>query len=96
MQLGGAIGLAVLSTVAVTATKQRLGDLATSLHGAVSPHLIAAAATHGYDRAFVVGAIIALAGALVAAILIKVTRPATAVSRPGLSSRSVRPRRVRR
>ena len=54
-QVGGSLGLAVLATIATT----RTADLA----GVTSA---AEAATEGFDRAFSVGALFALAGALAA------------------------------
>jgi EmrB/QacA subfamily drug resistance transporter len=60
-QMGGALGLAVLATVA-TARTDALGG-----HGA-------AALTAGYDRAFGIAAGFALAGAVVALVVLKVER----------------------
>jgi EmrB/QacA subfamily drug resistance transporter len=60
-QVGGALGLAILATIANSRTK----DL---LHSAgVDP---SAALTKGFDRAFLVGAGFAVAGAILAAVLI--------------------------
>ncbi len=57
-QVGGAIGLAVTATVA------------GSVHArSAAPHVVAAALTTGYDRAFGVGAAVLVAGALVALLL---------------------------
>ncbi|HEX5193136.1 MAG TPA: MFS transporter [Solirubrobacteraceae bacterium] len=58
-QVGGALGLAILATIANSRTQ--------SLMGTVSP---SAALTKGFDRAFLVGVGFALAGALLAAVLI--------------------------
>ena len=58
--IGGALGLAVLSTIANSHTQQLLH---TGTHKA-------AALTQGYDRAFLAGAAIALVGALLAGTLI--------------------------
>ncbi|HET9186533.1 MAG TPA: hypothetical protein VFN80_01150, partial [Acidothermaceae bacterium] len=58
-QVGGALGLAALSTIAT----DRSGGLLAHHVGA------AAAATSGFDRAFVVCGFIALAGALLALTL---------------------------
>ena len=63
-QVGGSIGLALLATVAT----QRTGDLAGSVSGAV-------ALTEGFQRAFIVGAAFAAAGALVSlAVLVRGVR----------------------
>jgi len=58
--IGGALGLAVLSTIANGHTQQLLH---TGVHAVT-------ALTQGYDRAFLVGAGVALAGALLAVVLL--------------------------
>ena len=60
-QVGGALGLAILATVANSRTN-------AVFHSGV--HDQALALTRGFDRAFLVGAAFALAGALVAAVMI--------------------------
>jgi len=60
-QVGGALGLAILATIANSRTQ-------SVLHGGV--HNAAVALTKGFDRAFLVGAGFALAGAILAAVLI--------------------------
>ena len=60
-QVGGALGLAILATVANSRTQ----DL---FHSGV--HTASIALTKGYDRAFLFGAGFAIAGAIVAAVLI--------------------------
>jgi EmrB/QacA subfamily drug resistance transporter len=60
-QVGGALGLAILATVANSRTQ-------SLFHSGV--HSASVALTKGYDRAFLVGAGFALAGALLAAVLI--------------------------
>jgi hypothetical protein len=60
-QIGGALGLAILATVANSRTKS-LG-----LGGEHDPLV---ALTKGFDRAFLVGAGFAVAGAILAALLI--------------------------
>jgi hypothetical protein len=66
-QVGGALGLATLGTVAVQAAENKaeeLGRLATS--GSFDPQLIGAAAqTHGATQAFWVAAVMILAGAVI-------------------------------
>jgi EmrB/QacA subfamily drug resistance transporter len=59
-QVGGALGLAILATVANSDTK---GLLSGGVHPAV-------ALTKGFDRAFLVGAGFAVAGAILAAVMI--------------------------
>lgn len=60
-QVGGALGLAILATVANSRTQ---GLFHAGTHNA------AVALTKGFDRAFLVGAGFALAGAILAAVLI--------------------------
>ena len=60
-QVGGALGLAILATVANSRTKG-------ILHG--GSHDLAAALTKGFERAFLVGAGFALLGALLTIVLI--------------------------
>jgi len=60
-QIGGALGLAILATVANSRTK------AVALAGQHNPLI---ALTKGFDRAFLVGAGFAIAGAILAALLI--------------------------
>ncbi len=59
-QVGGALGLAILATVANSETKSLLG----------SGHGVRLALTRGFDHGFLVGACIALLGALATAVLI--------------------------
>lgn len=63
-QAGGALGLAVLSTIAVHATDNKAASLA-GLHGQLTARSAAIAAAHGYAVAFLVGAAIACAGLLI-------------------------------
>jgi EmrB/QacA subfamily drug resistance transporter len=60
-QIGGALGLAILATVANSRTL-------SLLHGGV--HNTSIALTKGFDRAFLVGAGFAIAGAILTAVLI--------------------------
>ena len=60
-QIGGALGLAILATIANSRTQSLLH---TGVHNA------SVALTKGFDRAFLVGAGFALAGAILAAVLI--------------------------
>ncbi len=60
-QIGGALGLAILATIANSRTQ-------SVLHGGV--HSSAVALTKGFDRAFLIGAGFAIAGAILAALLI--------------------------
>jgi predicted MFS family arabinose efflux permease len=60
-QIGGALGLAILATVANSRTK------AVAIAGQHNPLI---SLTKGFDRAFLVGAGFAIAGAILAAVLI--------------------------
>jgi hypothetical protein len=71
-QLGGSIGLAVLGTVAVTVTRSRLVDLRPT-HELVSQSI-----TAGFATAFEIGAVIALGGFVLAALVIRVRAPKAA------------------
>ncbi len=65
--MGGALGLAILASLAVS----RTDSLTASGHG----HL--AALNGGYHMAFLVGALFVLAAALVGAVLLRPGMPAT-------------------
>jgi EmrB/QacA subfamily drug resistance transporter len=72
-QLGGALGLSVLVTVAIGATKTETRALvADQSHDAALTHLIATA--HGYATAFEVAAGIALAGLIVSMAVLRPAR----------------------
>lgn len=75
-QMGGALGLAILATVASDRTAQ------LSTHAATR-----AALTAGFQRAFLVGAAFALAGVL-ASILLVIRRPRSADPRSGAARES--------
>ena len=76
-QVGGALGLAVLATVAIDATNSKLAAL-----GRHAPNATNIATTHGYTTAFMVSAGIAFLGLLVSILFIRVPQkpgdPATA------------------
>lgn len=80
-QLGGALGLSVLATVAIDATTNKIRSLSANGHeyGAKSTHLIATAT--GYTTALEVAAGIALAGLIISIAVIRVPR-ALASSEP--------------
>jgi predicted MFS family arabinose efflux permease len=70
-QVGGALGLAILSTIAFDAYKARLVKIAAASHGVISRQAGNIATTHGYTTAFQVGAFIAFAGLLISALVIR-------------------------
>ena len=78
-QIGGALGLAVLATIAIDATKSKLRSL-TPVHGYSSPHAAAhataIATVHGYTTAFAVGAGVAFLALLISLLVIR-TPPKT-------------------
>jgi MFS transporter len=74
-QLGGAIGLSVLATVAIKATEGQLGRVAGSAGQQQTAGAInAAATTYGYATAFQVASVIELVGLLISAVVFGVPR----------------------
>lgn len=71
-QIGGAIGLAVLTVVSTTVTKN---DMAAA-QGAVAA--VPAALVHGFQRGFVVASLFAVAGSIVVMLVIKSRKPTKA------------------
>ena len=71
-QIGGAIGVALATTIATTFTSNYL-----DAHPGLSP-LDGPALTHGFEIAFYVLAALALAGAIMAAVMIESKPPAAA------------------
>lgn len=80
-QIGGALGLAVLVTVALDATHRKVRSL-TPAHGHPSVHALAIATTHGYTTAFAVGAAVAFIGLVIAALVIRAQPKAPAAEQP--------------
>ncbi len=66
-QVGGALGLAILSTLAADQTSSAV----RSLGGAVSPERLVTATVSGYHAAFVAAAVMLGAGALMLALLLR-------------------------
>ena len=73
-QIGGALGLAILSTIAIDATRAKLTSLAAGAQGRVGAAARAVATTHGYTTAFRVGAVIAVAGFVVSLAVVRAPR----------------------
>ena len=85
-QVGGAVGLALLSTVAVEAIRSSTRNLAVSHGGSLTLTLQHQAVVHGYTRAFLVAGCVACIALLVSALVIRPVRPATATAAgPALS-----------
>ena len=77
-QVGGALGLAVLATVAIDATNSKLSSLGTHSRTALN-----VATTHGYTTAFMVSAGIAFLGLLVSVVFIRVpAKPGESTTAP--------------
>jgi hypothetical protein len=74
-QLGGAIGLALLSTVSVEAIRNEAHKLAASNGGQLTASLQRQAVVHGFDRGFLVASAIAGLAFLVSLIVIRAPRP---------------------
>ena len=74
-QVGGALGLAVLATVAIDATNSKAQSLAAAAHGHLTPAAEATAITHGYTAAFEVGAAVVLAGLIISLLVIRTPAP---------------------
>ncbi len=68
-QIGGALGLAVLATVAIDATKSKIASLHQTTSAAMN-----IATTHGYSIAFLVAAAISFSGLLISIIVIRVPK----------------------
>ncbi|WP_402469224.1 MFS transporter [Isoptericola aurantiacus] len=84
-QVGGAVGTAVLNTLAATAATAYLTD-----HQPASPDVVASAALHSYDVAFTWSAGFFLVGAVVTALLFR-TRAARAALTPAVAATEDRP-----
>ncbi len=70
-QVGGALGLAILSTIAIDAYRSKIVTIATASHGVISRQAANIATTHGYTTAFQVAAFIAFAGLLISVLVIR-------------------------
>jgi EmrB/QacA subfamily drug resistance transporter len=82
-QVGGALGLAVMATVAANATAHRISAIRASATGTAASarqHTVASALTTGYDRAFLIAACTLAAGSLLALALPTLRTPAPARS----------------
>lgn len=84
-QVGGAIGLAVLATVAINATTSKAKSLASSGHRPPAD-LLAIATTHGYTTAFEVGAVVALVALIISALFIRTPRTAPVAARHNVAA----------
>jgi EmrB/QacA subfamily drug resistance transporter len=71
-QVGGALGLAVLGTVAISAARRSAVAASALTHRPPTALALRVATTHGYTDAFTVGAGIMLVGLLISAVVIRV------------------------
>jgi EmrB/QacA subfamily drug resistance transporter len=69
-QIGGAVGLAVLSVVSTSVTK---ADLSVAAHG--NPGAIPTALVHGFQQGFATAALFALGASVVALLVVKSVKP---------------------
>ncbi len=81
-QVGGALGLAILSTISYDAFKSKLASAASASHGVITHQATNIATTHGYTTAFQVGAFIAFAGLVVSAAVIRAPKQLGAPAEP--------------
>ncbi len=72
------LGRAVLATIAITATKDKLQTLLRAGHGHLGHAAAQAATSHGYTTAFLVGAGVALLALFISAAVIRVDSKAVA------------------
>lgn len=80
-QIGGAVGLAALATIAISRTDQ---VTAAGGHlGVAGPSLVASALTAGYTRAFFISGVIALGSTAAALLVPKLSRPGPRTEDPG-------------
>jgi EmrB/QacA subfamily drug resistance transporter len=93
-QLGGAIGLAALSTVAVSAAISGGAELAHGSHAVATHRIATIATTHGYAVAFRVGAAIALGALVIAVSMIGIGRPKAGSGDQSIPSRRSPERRA--
>jgi EmrB/QacA subfamily drug resistance transporter len=91
-QVGGALGLAILATIAINATKSRAKQLAIAGHGHLTHRAVGIATTHGYTTAFEVATAIALGAVAISILVIRspVRRPAV-VTESADEARPTRP-----
>jgi predicted MFS family arabinose efflux permease len=71
-QIGGAVGLAVLSVVSTAATKHAM----VAAHGA--PSAIPAATVHGFQRGFIVAVVFTVLASIIALTVLKAKKPSPA------------------
>jgi EmrB/QacA subfamily drug resistance transporter len=81
-QMGGAVGLAALSTVAYGVFRTKIKPELVATQGHPSSHAIAVASTHGYTVAFVVAATMILAAAVITLVGLSIKHEELASDEP--------------
>jgi MFS family permease len=81
-QIGGALGLAVLGTVAISSTRHYISSALAGAHKAPGQALVAAGVTHGYTSAFAVAAGLMGVALVISVIAIRVPRGAKTPAAP--------------
>ncbi len=81
-QMGGAVGLAALSTVAYGVFRTKIKPEYAATQGHPSQHAIAVASTHGYTVAFVVASVMILAAAVITVFGLSIKHEELAVDDP--------------
>jgi EmrB/QacA subfamily drug resistance transporter len=71
-QIGGALGLSVLTGIATSSSLRRIASL--HLHAAPSHQVIAAATVHGFHDGFLIGSTFGIAASLIAIFVLKTQR----------------------
>jgi hypothetical protein len=81
-QMGGAVGLAAMSTIAYGVFRSKIQPELVSTHGHPSQHAIAVASTNGYTVAFVVGAVMILSAAVITFVGLSIKHEELATDEP--------------
>jgi EmrB/QacA subfamily drug resistance transporter len=71
-QIGGAVGLAVLTGIATSGSKSFITNL--HLHAAPTQHQIAAATVHGFHNGYLIGSTFGIAASLIATVVLTQTK----------------------
>jgi hypothetical protein len=74
--------LAILSTIAISATTSTLNKLVAGAHGKATSQAVAIATTHGYTTAFRVSAVVSLVALVISIVVIRT--PARLENQPAM------------
>ncbi|MFI5896985.1 MFS transporter [Actinoplanes sp. NPDC051513] len=83
-QVGGSLGLAVLSTIATSTTDDFMKSAAGDPSAAAGPKLLATGLTEGFTKGFAWGAVVLAVGAVLIGVLMNTRRPSTGEVSVGL------------